>query len=281
MVSLATYRRWLSTTVCALGLLAPLAPVHAAEGDRSTERKRAEASSDGPYLEEERSRIDQHVQQLADHYREPWYEAAGEIGTGGLFLWLGTHRMIRHYRAGAPPTGRLDVPWFGLFATVSGAEAVATGIHMLTTPSASAEYARRLVKADLSREAGLLFLRHRAEVARQNRIRRGAVRIAASVGAAAYLFLLPTRTRQRRLENVLSASLGLATGAVTGLYWLLAPSFEERLYRRATGEGSAAARSPRVRPTAGLAPHIGPHAGENVSLDPTALTARVGLRVRW
>jgi len=104
------------------------------------------------------------------------------------------------------------------------------------------------------------------------------LRLAAAGASAIYLWAVPSLSGRRRIQFLVSASAGFAAGLGIGLYRLLSPSIEERLYRRAKQRRSNGTSHVgfELRPTFGLVPSSSPS-----DVEGSAIETRLGVRLRW
>lgn len=197
-------------------------PALGASESNEAERSPADTTRDGPVWEG--------VRQLADDYRSQWYLDAFELVPGSLLVWAGTRRLVNHRRRGRASAGSWDFPWFGLYFTLTGTGSVATSLYLTFAASPTAAYPRRLLEADVSTRAAELYLQHRAEMARRERIARSVNMMTSTIFGTVYVLLLPTTDDNQRLENLLTSGATTALGLGFGLYRLLTKSREEKIY---------------------------------------------------
>lgn len=237
-----------------------------------------ESGGGDEHLQREEAAVWQGVERLAERYREPWHAGTGQILAGGLLFWAGA-RQLAAYSSSSGSSGAFGgFPWFGLFFTASGSSSVAAGIHRIATTAPEADHARRLVESDLPPRAGLLYLRHRAQDARRDRVREGVTQLAAAAGSATYLFLVPIESGQRRTTILILGSTSAAITAGFGIYRLASRSLEEKLYEDLKDGGRSAGLHPRLRPT--LRPEFGAGSdGGRPTL--SGLRAGLNLEIRW
>ena len=172
------------------------------------------------------------VERLAEEYRGRWYLDAFELIPGSVLVWAGVRRMLVHQDRGFGRAGSWDFPWFGLYFTLTGTGTIATSLYLTLSHSPTEAYPRRLLESDVSERAAELYLRHRAEIARRERIASAANTFASTIFGGTYVLLLPTRTDSQQLENRITGIGTIAIGVGLGIYKLLTRSLEEKIWKR-------------------------------------------------